>query len=127
MEDDAARTLVPRAPTRRARATSAALAALATGTPLVLAGVSDHLVAVAQDHDSAGSLALLVATLVLVVASLVLSVIVQARAERLRQDVLVDAQTTATERMLSLARNAPAGTVKERLVDDLADVITMRV
>lgn len=127
MEDDAARTLVPRAPTRRARLVSAALAALSTGTPLVLAALSDRLVAVAQDHDRCGSWVLLVATLVLVVASLVLSVLVQARAERLRQDVLVDAQTTATERMLSLARTAPAGTVKERLVDDLADVVTMRV
>ncbi|WP_303324444.1 hypothetical protein [Actinomyces radicidentis] len=127
MDDDAARPLVPRAPVRRARLTSAGLAALSTGTPLVLAAVSDRLVAVAQDHNRSGAWLLLAATVVLVALSLVLSVLVQARAERHRQDVLVDAQTTATERMLGLARTAAGGTVKERLVDDLADVVTLRV
>ena len=127
MEHDVARTLLPRATARRAGLASATLAALSTGTPLVLAALSDRLVAVAQAHDRSGSWMLLGATLVLVVVCLLLSVLVQARAERRRQDVLVDAQTTATKRMLSLARTTPAGTIKERLVDDLTDVVTMRV
>lgn len=127
MEDDGARSLLPCATIRRAGLASATLAALSTGTPLLLAALSDRLVAVAQAHDRSGSWMLLGATLVLVVVSLLASVLVQARAERRRQDVLVDAQTTATQRMLSLPGTTPAGTIKERLVDDLADVVTMRV
>ena len=127
MEDDGARSLLPCATIRRAGLASATLAALSTGTPLLLAALSDRLVAVAQAHDRSGSWMLLGATLVLVVVSLLASVLVQARAERRRQDVLVAAQTTATQRMLSLPGTTPAGTIKERLVDDLADVVTMRV
>lgn len=96
MEHDGARSLLPCATTRRAGLASATLAALFTGTPLLLAALSDRLVAVAQADDRPASWVLLGATLVLVVVSLLASVLVQARAERRRQDVLVDAQTTAT-------------------------------
>lgn len=106
---------------------AAALAVLSMGTPLILAVLSDRLVAVAQNHNTSGSWVLLAVTLVIVLVSLVLCVLVQARAERNRQEVLVRAQTEATERVLALVRTPPAGTIKERLVDDLSDIVTMRV
>ena len=109
------------------RLTSAGLALLSTGTPLVLAALSDQLVRGAESLNRTASWFLLLATIAVVTTSLALSTLLRARLERLRLDTLVDAQADATEHFLSRARSAPSGTIKERLVDDLTDIVTMRV
>lgn len=102
-------------------------AVISTALPLILAALSDSLVVAAQNRLPALAWILSFQIAAVIALGFLVSILAGAAEERACQEAITESQASITEQLLRQPYALGAGLVKERLVDDLSDLIIWRV